>query len=202
MDSFLFKHVQLFEHEFYNINPENEDHILQANTPVSYNRIVTTSFVSILLIAVEDKISQVFFPTGNPLNVIVADRVTIDGELCAKQRSLGCRNGQSKGVVSPYRGGKFTSGGNVSIFGVQCYVGKHNDCLIFDIFQICSLTCMKRNAVRLHLQRYLRFLHKQQMLPFKFNFSVIFGFIWGNTNRCIDVATVTHIHEYEAAKKL
>lgn len=34
MNSLLIKHVQLFEHEFYIINPENEDHILLANTPV------------------------------------------------------------------------------------------------------------------------------------------------------------------------
>lgn len=63
--------------------------------------------------------------------MIVADRVAIDGELCAKQRSLGCRNGQSKGVVSPYRGGKFTNGGTVSISGVKCYVGKQIDRLFF-----------------------------------------------------------------------
>lgn len=56
MDSFLFKHVQLFEHEFYNINPENEDHILYANTTVSYNLMVTTSFVSILTMTIEDKV--------------------------------------------------------------------------------------------------------------------------------------------------
>lgn len=28
IDSLLITHVQLFEYEFYNINPENEDHIL------------------------------------------------------------------------------------------------------------------------------------------------------------------------------
>lgn len=34
MNSLLIKHVLLFEHEFYIINPENEDHIVLANTLV------------------------------------------------------------------------------------------------------------------------------------------------------------------------
>lgn len=39
------------------------------------------------------------------------------------------------------------------------------------------------------------------MSSFEINFSVTFGLIWGYTNRRIDVAIVTHIHEYEAVKK-
>lgn len=71
---------------------------------------------------------------GPPVYEIVADRITIDDELCANQRSLGCRNGPSKEEVSLDMGGKLTSGGAVSISGVQCYVSKHNDCLILIFF--------------------------------------------------------------------